>query len=91
MSDITVGQYLFLEEWSPLREALGSAPSLKIENLEGNPQDVVTFLSGEKSVLLFVSLGSKDDLIALANLVKMSKKVLKELANDMIKNEHGIY
>lgn len=78
MSDITVGQYLFLEEWSSLREALGSAPSLKIENLEGNPQDVVTFLSGEKSVLLFVSLGSKDDLIALANLVKMSKKVLKD-------------
>lgn len=84
MSDTTVGQYLFLEEWAPLVEALRSAPELRVEDMEGNPQDIVTFLSGEKSALLFVSLGSKDDLVALANLVKMSKRALKDVPHKII-------
>lgn len=84
MNDTTVGQYLFLEDWAPLVEALRSAPELRVEDMEGSPQDIVTFLSGEKSALLFVSLGSKDDLVALANLVKMSKSVLKDTPHKII-------
>lgn len=84
MNDINVCRYLFLEPWAPLEEAFKSSPELKVEDLQGNPQDIITFLSGEKSALLFFSLGSKDDLVALANFVKMSKKTLKDLPHKVI-------
>lgn len=84
MNDINVCRYLFLEPWAPLEEAFKSSPELKVEDLQGNPQDIVTFLSGEKSALLFFSLGSKDDLVALANFVKMSKKELRDLPHKVI-------
>ncbi|GEM_PF-2752869 len=84
MSNTTVVQYLFNEEWAPLVESLNSAPQLKVEDLQGNPQDIVTFLSGEESALIFISLASKDDLVALANLVKMSRKVLRDVPHKFI-------
>ncbi|MFY7993327.1 MAG: hypothetical protein ACOVP4_08565 [Bacteriovoracaceae bacterium] len=84
MNDINICRYLFLEPWAPLDEAFKSSPQYHVEELQGNPQDIITFLSSEKSALLFFSLGSKDDLVALANFVKMSKKELKDLPHKVI-------
>lgn len=78
MTEISLTQYLFVETWAPLTEAMKSSPQFVVEDINGSPQDVMTFLSGNQASLVFVSLNTKEDLLALAHLVKMAKKIFKD-------------
>lgn len=81
MSDnlIPVLKYLFRGQIQVLAEALATHPGLQAEEYS-SPNELASYLSSVPSALVMASVADKSDLVQLATLVKMTKKVAKDSA-----------
>lgn len=76
-SSIPVVKFLFQNNWQILSDSLKSNPVYEMEDFTV-PNDLATYLSGQEAALIIVSLMDKDDLINIATLVKLQKKIAKD-------------
>lgn len=72
--NLQILQFLFVQNWKPLDEA-----GVITENKFANCPEIVTHLqSDERPGLILCSLGSKKDLMQIATLLKIAKKLNRE-------------
>lgn len=74
MSSIPIIKFMFAEEWSVLNDALSFAPNYESETYSA-AGDLTTALGMAQAGLVIASLRDKNDLIQLATLIKMVKKL----------------
>lgn len=77
MSNIPVVKFLFQSDWQVLGESLKIAPAYQAE-VHSSANELATFLSEQRACLVITSLRKKEDLVQLATIVKLSKKVAKD-------------
>ncbi len=77
MSNIPVIKFTFKKDWKALSEALLSKTPFTSEDFT-SANELATYLSTVPGCLVFASLEEKEDLIQLATLVKVAKKVAKD-------------
>ncbi len=82
-SSIPVVKFLFQNNWQILSDSLKSNPIYEVEDFNV-PNDLATYLSGQEAALIIVSLMDKEDLINIATLVKLQKKVAKDSIAKMV-------
>lgn len=70
----TVIKLAFSHEWKVLLHALKTYPSFEVEEI-ANASEAATYLSSVSSALVFIALRKKEDLIQIASLIKLYKKV----------------
>lgn len=77
MSDhnVQILKFLFMQNWKPLEDS----GVLTSEEKFGNTAELLTYVqSSEKPSLILCSLGSKNDLLQIASLLKITKKMNSE-------------
>lgn len=74
MSSIPIIKFMFSGEWSVLGDALGLAPAYESESYSA-AGDLTTALGMAQAGLVVASLRDKNDLIQLATLMKMLKRL----------------
>lgn len=74
MSSIPIIKFMFTSEWSVLNEALAFAPVYESESFNA-AGDLTTALGMAQAGMVVASLKDKNDLIQLATLMKMVKKL----------------
>lgn len=79
MSSFPIIKFLFRKPWPVLNEAMSLQPVLEAEEIP-SVNEVVTFLSmsDQPMGLIISSIYDKNDLLQMANLIKMAKKVLPQ-------------
>lgn len=77
MSNIPVIKFTFQKDWKPLTEALVSKNPYEAKDFK-TANDLASYLATIPACLIFASLNGKDDLVQLATLVKIAKKVAKD-------------
>jgi len=74
MTNVPIIKFMFRSEWKTLPDALHMGPVYSSEEFD-SANDVTTFLSGVPAGLVIVSLQDKNDLVQLATMMKLVKKV----------------
>ena len=74
---IPVIKFLFTGEFRVLNETLTAQPSYQVEEFTA-VNDLATYLSSEVAGLVIASLQDKNDLVQIATLMKIVKKVAKD-------------
>jgi hypothetical protein len=80
---VSVISFLFREELKSLQGALDSLPFFEKKNLKSS-NEVLLDIKAECGTLVLASLVDKNDLIEIATLVKMSKKIPKDASYKII-------
>lgn len=80
---IRILRFLFRQEWLVLSESLKSNPSYEAQDVD-EYEEVIEYLKTEKSGLIIASLTRKEDLIPIATLVKLLKKIAKETTSKIV-------
>jgi hypothetical protein len=78
-SAVPVIKLNFNADWKVLSLVLKSDPNIKVHEFMSS-QDTATFLSNVKSSLILASLAKKEDLIQIATLMKIYKKIAPDTA-----------
>jgi hypothetical protein len=79
MSSFPIIKFLFRKPWPILAEAMGLQPKLEVDEIP-TVNEVVTYLSmsDQPMGLIITAVYDKNDLLQMANLIKMAKKVLPQ-------------
>jgi len=79
MSSFPIIKFLFRKPWPILAEATGLQPKLEVDEIP-TVNEVVTYLSmsDQPMGLIITAVYDKNDLLQMANLIKMAKKVLPQ-------------
>ncbi len=71
-------KFLFREEWKVQSSAFSTTPVLSAEEFM-TANDLVTYATTESSCLVLVAIKDKSDVLQLANFIKLSKTVAKDI------------
>lgn len=78
-NSIPVLRFLFRQDFKVLKEALNLAPRYEVIEFP-QAHDLSTYLMGVPAALIMISLRDKEDMLQVANLIKLNKKLPKEIS-----------